>query len=354
MRINWPEFLANEFSNSELVYGRNGRELNIDCINEDCPNPKKHMYINLGSDDPEHDKMFVCHRCGLSGNHKAFLIAYYNLPYKEILKNFSDLYGAEESLLSSTQKDINRFSTKDLKIYLDYGDKKGFRIDLPKSFMPLTQLTKFCYRRDITMNIVRRFKLGKCKSGFYKNRIIFPITTNTNQSFLAYSQLTEKSLKKYKLLYKQNPDNKFYSDRSKKIRNPLGSLNSMLLYNYNNVKKNSPIIFIHEGALDVIRTTMHKFDAVGIFSKSISSYQAELISEKNPDEICLMLDSDAEGKFINRNLSVLADACECKLSLVKLEIGDPDNITTRSKFLRIIKDRQFAPFLNKAKPLKLL
>jgi len=91
VEIKWKEFLLQEFPKGEIIHGKHGKELNIDCISPDCPSPKDHMFVNMGSDNPKHDKRFICHRCGVSGNHKAFLTIYYALPYDEVVKKISQL-----------------------------------------------------------------------------------------------------------------------------------------------------------------------------------------------------------------------------------------------------------------------
>ena len=119
IQINWPEFMKKEFPKGKLINGRNGKELNIDCISDECPNPNYHMFVNLGSKSPKHNKRFVCHRCGFSGNHKAFLTAYYGLPYKTIVENLSDLYGREidpYTYLVSISKGSNNLSYESIEV----------------------------------------------------------------------------------------------------------------------------------------------------------------------------------------------------------------------------------------------
>jgi len=344
MEIDWLEFLKREFSKGTVRQGKNGKELNIDCISDDCPSPKDHMFVNMGSDNPKHDKKFTCHRCGISGNYKAFLVAYYKRPFLEIIQTYGDLYGRE----GSPYQEVKRFSQKAsaYDLLLEIRDKKAEKciIDLPREYMELSTQTKFCKRRQVPMSIIRKFEIGICSSGLYRNRLIFPITTAGNKGFIAYSQHNKVTLQKYKILSKAFPNNKTFERAKKKILNPFGSLFSLLLFNYDSISQREKIIFVHEGVMDAIRTILHGYQAVAVFKSHISSYQALLISEKDPKEICLMLDSDVKEEDVVKNFNTLKDNCESKVSVVRLLDGDPDDIKTSSEFKRIIAKRKFIPF----------
>lgn len=342
MEIDWIKFLKKEFPKGKEFKGRNGLEWNIDCVGEDCPNPKYHMFINMGSDNPEHDKRFICHRCGFSGNHKAFLMAYYGLPYNEIMQNIDDFYGSEKDPFSKARSTAKVITKLALTVFDKLsGEDEGFIIDLPKGYVKLKKQTKFLKMRNIPVEMIREFKIGRCNSGFYKHRLVFPIETNKNRSFLAYSQLSKKALLKFKELHKENPNSSYFDNLRKKIRNPKGSLHSMLLYNYNKVSKGEDIVFIQEGALDCIRTVMNEHVPVGIFSKYMSAYQAELLADKEPNEICIMLDADADTDEVIKIMKTLKDHCDCPISYVRLKSGDPDNIKSKQEFKNTINTRKY-------------
>jgi len=347
-RIDWVEFLKHEFPEGKVVNGINGKELNIDCISNECPKPKGHMFVNMGSESGKHDKRFICHRCGIRGNHKAFLMQYFKLPYLEVLRNFSDLYGKEEDVYDGVETILTVFRD-DFSMVLEENEEEGeegFIIDLPKKYNVLKHRTNFLIKRNISLKLVNKFRIGICKFGFYSGRLIFPIRTGKNRSFVAYSQYSKRALRQWKKLSRRNPDSKSIERRAKKMLNPAGSLHSMLLYNYNKIPKNVDLLFIHEGIMDVIRTVSHNFHAVGLFGKTISEYQARLIDKKSPKETCLMLDGDASKKEINKNIKLLKDTCDTIVSHVKLPADiDPDDIKLKNTFRRIIKNRKFTSFL---------
>ena len=354
MNFDWEDFLKKEFPRGKIIKGSHGREYNIDCISEDCPHPEYHMFVNLGSDDAKHNRRFFCQRCGIRGNYKAFLINYYKLPYKTIVENITDLYGLEGDPFTTT-KITAELLNSNLNLSYKTDTDTGFIVNLPKEFKKLQGKTKFCIDRDIPWSIIKKFRIGICKSGFYKNRLIFPIETNNNKSFLAYSQLPKKFISLYKTLSERFPDNKEFKKNKKKVLYPLGSLTSMLLFNYNNIEKNADILFVVEGALDCIRILLHGHQAVAKLGGYVSEYQAQSLSEKDPREICYMPDSDVEIKNVERDLSIIKNYCESPVSYIKLDSGDPDDIKNIYEFEDIITKRILLPNIaNQCNYLKLL
>jgi DNA primase len=301
------------------------------------------MFVNLGSNNPKHDKRFICHRCGIQGNHKAFLVVYYGYPYHEILENFGHLLSKEENPFISTKQQAQDLAKNSLTISIDDDSYEECIIDLPKEFQRLRVTTNFCNRRNIPFSIIKHFKVGRCDSGFYEGRLIIPIKTNHNQSFFAYSQSTKKALKIFKELSKKNKQNKMLQKAKKKVLYPAGTMMSTLLFNYNHIKKHSKIIFVHEGFTDCVRTILFGFHPVAIGSNRISNAQARLLSDKESEEICLMLDSDVDDKTLTSNLKTLANECDSRISFIRLLSGDPDDIPERKNFIEIIAHRKVYP-----------
>ena len=352
MRFDWQKFIITEFKGKKIKSAR-GEEYNIDCIADNCPNPSKHMFINLHSNEKSHDKRFICHRCGVRGNWKAFLILKYKRSLEEILSFITDSYLIEKSSYFSTIEN-SKLLIEDSITLNEIKDVPAI-IELPYGSKKLEHPNRFTINRNIPEKIFKKFNFHVCHAGNYKNRIIIPVKTNKDKAFIAYSQMSKKSLEIAKKLSKKYPDSKFLDSKKKKIKNPFGSIFSRMLFNYNNIPYGCDLLFVEEGVTDVIRTFMHKYHAVGIFHSMISEEQASLISDKEPNEVCIMLDSDIKKDKILKNIEMLKSWYDGKISYIKLKEGDPDDIASTKTFNKIISKRKFEiSKINKRNNLKLL
>jgi hypothetical protein len=336
--LDWELFLDKNFPNGKKIYYPNKIELNIDCINEDCPNPKNHMFVNIYSNSPKHDKRFHCHRCSINGDYKTFLSIFYGVPYMQINKQYLDYF--QDMSLDRMRKELQKASTN-----LDLNDKdifkqQSFNIDLPPSKVLISH-TRWTKKRDFSIHALTELGARICTEGFYKDRIIFPLFTMNNSSFLAYSQSSKKDIITAKLLSKKFPDNKTYKLASLKVLYPAKSMISSLVFNYNRVKslkyKDRKTIVIVEGMTDVIRSIMHGIEALGIGKTSISTYQAALIGEIKTNSIIYIPDSDVKQNVIENNVNTLKQFCECDVSYRKLLKGDVDDIRDTDKYLELIR-----------------
>ena len=337
MRINWKEFLLKEFPNGKLIQSSRGEEYNIDCINSTCPNPKHHMFVNIESNSKKHDKKFICHRCGFGGNHRTFLIEYFNLPYNEILSNISDLYGLEENIYTTATKNV-----KDLSSSLSYEaeeEDQSFIIDLPKQLKRIRENTAYLKARNFPEWALSRYKIGICTNGYYKDRIIFPINTDKSKSFLAYSQDTKKKLKTYKKLSKKFKANKEFWKKSRKVLYPSKSVTSLLLFNYGGIKQYEPLVIIVEGVMDAIRLIDLGYSVVAKLGGFLSDEQCILLSDRDVGEYVYMPDSDVVEEKIIESVDKLRDFCDSDVSYVQLTEGDPDDIRSKRKLNSLIKNR---------------
>lgn len=126
----------------------------------------------------------------------------------------------------------------------------------------------------------------------------------------------------------------------RKTLNPKHEILSQHLFNYNAVKEERDVVFVHEGIFDVARTTQRELSAVAIFGTNISETQAYLLSQLQAREICLCLDGDiASAKFKKVETSTgkqfhkdewfaltSADTCGKVISVMRLPPDkDPDD-----------------------------
>ena len=334
MKIDWKRFLLREFPNGKIT--GHDKEYNIDCISPHCPNPKNHMFVNLGD-----NKKFNCRRCNYSGNHVGFLITYFKLPYQQILDNLADLYGLEKDFFSIASENLKEFYSS--IGYEEENDIEHFVIDLPFSFQKIQTNTKYLKDRLFPEWALTRYDIGLCREGYYRNRIIFPLITDRNKSFLAYSQDSKKKLKGYKNLSKKftkgSDKQLFYEKKSRKILYPSKSITSMLLFNYGSIKIYETTVILVEGVMDAIRLMDFGHKAVAKLGGSLSDEQCRLLSDKDIGEIIYMPDSDISLNDIIKTTNKIRDFCESDVSYVKLKSGDPDDLRSKKELTRIINDR---------------
>lgn len=349
MNFDWQKFLLSEFK-GKIVKSPRGEEYNIDCIADNCPNPKGHMFVNLHSTDKHRDKAFICHRCNVGGNWKAFLILHYKRPLAEILSFINESYLIERSPYVSALENIKELDTN---ISIGKIKNEPIIIDIPHGSKLLKHSNRFTERRKIPENIFKKFKFHICTQGFYKNRIIIPVETEKDRAFIAYSQMSKEALKIAKELSQKHPESRGLDSKRKKIKNPFGSIFSRMLFNYNNIPYGCKLLFAHEGSTDVIRTTIYNHYAIGLFHSTISEDQAVLIAEKEPSEVCIMLDADVKLSKIIKCVEILKEWYDGKITYVKLKEGDPDDINSKKRFERIVSKRTKVTKMKDVNSLKL-
>lgn len=150
-------------------------------------------------------------------------------------------------------------------------------IELPDEFVAYERgmkLPDYFVKRGITKQQALQYGLGWCESGYYKNRMIIPVTMRGRVvSFIArYMGKPHKEIKKY--LY------------------PRGNPTGKTLFNYDRAKKFKTVV-LTEGYLDAIAVGP---DAMGLGGKSLTQQQALLLAEASPDEVIVMLDGDEAGR----------------------------------------------------------
>lgn len=337
MDIDFKLFIDNEFPNAYVSYS-NHDERRINCISEDCPNPKNHMFVNVKK------RKFVCHRCTISGDYKAFLCMYYGMSYRDIKRNYGALYGVKDDIYSDVMTMSNNMLTSHELDRIE--SRESFVIDLPKCYRRLAgSMPKTLVDRSIEWKLIRMFKVGICRTGFFRNRLIIPVFTGRSRSYIAYTLFNKKVLARYKELHERYPDNVKYEKNKKKILNPKSSLSSLLLFNYDNIPVRCNRILIVEGVFDVFRAWSFGMKTVGIFGISLSNYQRDLLLEKDAKEYIFMFDGDVwkdeeKCRIVERSVRKMVDYFDGIISVVRLEDGiDPDDIKCYKRFGAVLRKR---------------
>lgn len=152
-----------------------------------------------------------------------------------------------------------------------------------------------------SIKTVRNYGIGWCERGYFRQRLIIPITMNgVTVSFIA-RDMTGKA--------------------ERKVLYPKGCHTGRMLFNYDRARNFSQVVLV-EAALDALRVGPR---AMALFGTSLSDEQASLLSKAGVREVVVMLDGDEAGdvgteKIVSRLRS------SYRVRVVQLGRGrDPDD-----------------------------
>lgn len=168
----------------------NGREVHFSC--PICGEIRHRMYVNLNSGRT------YCHNCNWGGSIVSLIQYVEGISYSRAFKIFNEVKG-NLNLPESISKDtINNIFIGDLRKDLD---KRA--IPLPDEYVPIDINTKniavkraikYLHSRKITDKQIIEHKMGFCMSGEYKNRVIIPITEDSQLKFWVARAISKDSL----------------------------------------------------------------------------------------------------------------------------------------------------------------
>jgi DNA primase len=205
-------------------------------------------------------------------------------------------------------------------------------------------------KKRVSRQMIHIWNLKYAVSGYYKGRLIVPITMNNKILSFAARDMTGKANKWLKLLKQAKKDKLTVTELAdlkvkyecKKILYPpvldeneeiikhimYGSSIRTLLFNFDNAKKNSDYVILVEGVFDCMRLFSWGFNCVALCGTKLSERNKALILA-NFDKVYLALDNDAKNEknagqqatqVIMNNLNRNVDVCNIVLPPNK----DPD------------------------------
>ncbi len=187
-------------------------------------------------------------------------------------------------------------------------------VQAPYGSAPITQLCPFMVERGITLDDVKSFGLFWCSTGFYQNRIVFPVWESGN---LVYWQA--------RAMWKKE-DHPFGTKYIKSLNPPAsqgGGVSSDFLFNIEQAAQ-YPRVVITEGPIDAIHVGP---SAVCCFGKRIYPNQVRKLLDYGVRAIDLMWDgpSPTEPKGAHPDMIDVAPwlASFFDVRLVFLPQGDP-------------------------------
>lgn len=271
----------------DLQFDRAGNrnEFVLDCVDPSCPSPNNHLYLN------SHSGLWVCHRCGVTGNITTLVSIVKQMTMTQAAKYL----GARESKVpeaSELRLKISEITNMEENIR-EMGELKSI-ISMPPKVKPVTvlQYPVFLKERDIPLDLIEKVNAHMCNAGKYSGRLIFPFECAGNRSFVAYA--TSKAAQR-------------------KTMNPFGSDNSSLIYLYDQICKeyhSKKTLIIVEGIFDSLRLLCYGYACMALLGSYLAKNQALLINQTEFENVVFMLDGDVRlGEYSKklRNIKYIPD-----------------------------------------------
>lgn len=241
--------------------------------------------------------------------------------------------------------DLRRLVEDRLAGQVEVWDDRDATIPLPDEFIPVRadhrrrDIPDYFRERGIGPKKALRYGLGWCEQGYFRDRLVVPVTRGDEVAFFVARYMRAKPpLCHGKALSCARCGGVDEHKRVKKTLYPKGSKPGRHLFNYDRARF-CPVIRIVEGVLDAIHVGE---SAVATFGTSLSQYQLELLMRTAAHEVVIMWDRDALEKA--RELADrLADLW--RVRVVELpDARDPDEHSPES--LRELEER--APVMGAA------
>jgi hypothetical protein len=245
---------------------------------------------------------YVCYFCNEGG--------YRILDLIQRLEDCSRKQAFEVLLSHQTGKTRNvslRMLVKDLMGEPDEVVEKPMPVvALPAEFIEYGTRRKahpyFAYRK-VTFKRARRYHLGYCTQGYFKNRLVVPVSLNHQHLFFVARYMNRK-----------------VPAGIKKTLYPKGSRPNRVLFNFDVARHQKRIILVE----DVFSAMNVGKEAVATLGTQFSSYQLELLLQARAEEVVIMWDLDAIDKA-HQLAAKLAEFWTVRV--VRLpDVRDPDEL----------------------------
>ena len=278
---------------------RDGKNVSVSCPACGKNSKKKKFSINIES--------WNCHCwvCGIKGRNPYLIIK------KHINESIAQEFSSKFNIKTSDKKNQNTVSVQE-------------KISIPETFIPLCTNLKnrdpdvkacisYLFKRGVTVEDFWYYKIGTCKKGRHRRRVIIPsfdFDGDLNY-FVSRAIDSEKSLK-------------YINSKAKKTK---------IIFNEININWKKPLTIL-EGPFDLLKSNQNSTCLLGS-SLHISSYLFKKIIA-NKTDVVLCLDGDMRkksGAIANRLLEY-----NCNVRMVNLPKEKDAGDMTKQDLLKLVNN----------------
>lgn len=291
--------IRNAFGPGDL--SRDGSDIVIQCPS--CRNnqkTKRKLSIRLG------DGVFHCWVCGLKGHNIEFLFRKYAPGHLEAARAIG--FSSNETTHSNREDETD--SQPELQI------PPGFVLlaaNLETHDPDIRETIKYCQSRGLSAADLWYFKLGTCKSGSFRRRVIFP--SFDSDGVLNY--YTARSIDSVKTM-------KYINAKVAK---------KDVIFNEININWNKELNLV-EGPFDLTKAKGNSTCLLGSHLSLDSALCRKIISKKTP--VLLALDPDARKK--SHNIAKLLNSYNIPVRTVDVPEGRDIGDMTQKDFISLTKN----------------
>lgn len=195
--------------------------------------------------------------------------------------------------------DLRRLVEDRLAGEVEVWSEEGELIPLPSQFIPVradhswSDLPAYFRERGIGPKKALRYGIGWCESGYFRNRLVVPVTRGDDVVFFVARYMARKPpMCRAPDLPCRRCGGTDEHRCLKKTLYPKGAKPGRYLFNYDRAR-HCETIRIVEGVLDAVHVGR---SAVATFGTSVSQYQLELLMKTAAREVVIMWDRDAIAK----------------------------------------------------------
>lgn len=206
----------------------------------------------------------------------------------------------------------------------DEVDDGPVEYDLPKAFRPVWTrkggwaVPVYLRERGIKRDTARKWNIGYCRVGDYRNRLIIPIICPNGYSFTGRTM----------------------DDEDPKYKNPTGADHRRLLIGWDVVRRTGDLCIV-EGPLDAVKFDQHGIPAFAVGGKILHSEQLEMLFKLSPSQaITVVLDPEERLGPLN-----IASQLECHFDRIYIarlpDKVDPGDSTKKQAKRAVSKAEKF-------------